>query len=38
VPYERRRDFPKVAQTSESYKRQMMEKYPEVFGALLGRE
>lgn len=37
VPYERRDTFPKVAQTSESFKREMKEKYRHVFDVLLRR-
>jgi 4-hydroxy-3-polyprenylbenzoate decarboxylase len=36
IPYERRQDFPKVAETSAELREQMLRKYPSIFEDLLG--
>ncbi|MDF1555483.1 MAG: UbiD family decarboxylase [Deferrisomatales bacterium] len=38
IPYERRHDFPRVAQTSPAYKRLMKEKFGPLFDEILNRK
>jgi len=37
IPYEHLNDFPRIAQTSPEYKKQMMEKYGDLIRELVGR-
>jgi len=36
IPYERRKDFPKIAQTSPEYRKVMMDKYGALIKELIG--